>query len=122
MTVSLHRILFMNFSKRLVVLRKDHKMTQSQMAKAVDVHVSQIKRYEAGETQPSLEVLRRIALALHISADVLLFDKDERGPDEELTLMFEAISKFKEEDKKLVSKMLQGLIIQSQAKSWSEAS
>ena len=122
MSVQWHRILSMSFSKRLVALRKQQNMTQSQMATAVDIHVSQIKRYEAGETQPSLDVLRRIALALHISADVLLFDEDERGPDDELKLMFEAISQFGPEDKKVVSKILQGLIIQDQTQRWNAAS
>ena len=118
MTVPWHRILSMSFSTRLVALRKSRNMTQSQMADAVDIHVSQIKRYEAGETQPSLEVLRRIALALHVSADVLLFDENERGPDDDLKLMFEAISQFGPEDKRMVSKILQGLIIQDQANRW----
>ena len=31
-------------------------------------------------------------MALYVSADKLLFEKDERGPDEDLKLRFEAVS------------------------------
>ena len=31
--------------------------------------------------EPSLDALRRLAVALSVSADLLLFDSDERTPD-----------------------------------------
>lgn len=109
----------MSFSKRLAAARKKRNLTQIQMAELSGINLSQIKRYESGHTQPSLEVLRRLALTLHVSADALLFDEEERGPSDELKLAFEAISGFDEEDKAMAQKVLQGLIIQSQAKRWS---
>jgi ribosome-binding protein aMBF1 (putative translation factor) len=54
------------------------------LADKLGIHVSQLKRYEAGTSQPTLDVLRKIALSLHVSSDVLLFDEGERGPDEDL--------------------------------------
>ena len=53
------------------------------------IQVSQLKRYEAGSSQSTLDVFRKLVLALHISADTLLFD-EERGPDNDLRLHFEA--------------------------------
>lgn len=61
------------------------------MADKIGMHVSQLKRYEAGASQPTIDVFRRIALALNVSADMLLFEPDERGPDERLKLQFEAV-------------------------------
>ncbi len=46
------------------------------------VHVAQIRRYEAGDSQPTLDVIRKLAIALSASAYMLVFDKDERGLDE----------------------------------------
>ncbi|WP_394203874.1 hypothetical protein [Marinagarivorans algicola] len=40
----------------------------------------------------SLQVFCKIALALNISADTLLFDEDERGPSDDLRMQFEALS------------------------------
>lgn len=42
--------------------------------------VSQIRRYEAGDSTPNLDVLRKLSIALSVSADTLVFDANERGP------------------------------------------
>jgi len=78
--------------------------------------ITQINRYESGDSQPTLDVIRRLAIALTVSADKQIFGKDERGPDEDLRLQFEAISQFDEEDKELARGLLEGLILKHQAK------
>jgi transcriptional regulator with XRE-family HTH domain len=55
----------------------------------VGIHISQIQRYEDGQIQPTLDAIRKLAMALNVSTDMLLFEKDERGPDKELKLQFE---------------------------------
>jgi transcriptional regulator with XRE-family HTH domain len=112
----------MEFPNRLAALRKEQGLTQKSLAERVGVHVTQIQRYENGSIQPTLDVIRRLAIALSVSADLLVFDKDERGPDDQLRLEFEAISEFDPEEKAVVRKVLQGLIIQHQTKRWSAAS
>src|SRR5277367_1499727 len=79
------------FPELLARLRKERGLTQQALAEKVGVHVVQLRRYEAGASQPTLDVIRRIAVALSVSADLLLFGKDERGPDDELRLQFEAV-------------------------------
>lgn len=113
--------LIMEFSERLAALRKQRGLTQKALSEQVKVHITQIQRYENGSIQPTLDVLRRLALALSVSADLLVFDKDERGPDEDLKLEFEALSQFDPEEKAIAKKVLQGLIIQHQAKRWTQA-
>jgi len=108
----------MNFKERLLSLRKKKGLTQQELADLIDVHVIQVHRYETGTTQPTFEVIRKLAVALNISADELIFDKNERGPDEELKLQFEAVSKFPPEDKKTVKEVLDGLILKHEAKRW----
>ena len=81
----------------------------------------QVRRYESNGSQPTLDVIRRIAVALQVSADVLIFGADERGPDGELLLQFEAISKFASEEKKLIKALLEGMILKHEAKRWSSA-
>ena len=46
----------------------------------IGIHVVQLRRYEAGTFQPTLDVIRKLATALSVSADLLLFGKDERAP------------------------------------------
>ena len=109
----------MNFPTELIQLRKQRELTQQQMADAVGIHVNQIKRYEAGTTQPTLEALVKIAKNLHISLDDLVFGENERGPDEALKLQFEAVSELEDADKLIIREVLEGLIIKYQAKRWS---
>jgi len=48
------------------------------MADQMGMHITQVKRYEAGQAQPSVEILKRIATAFHVTADWLIFEKGER--------------------------------------------
>lgn len=107
----------MSFAKRLATLRKEHKLTQKQMAEMAGVHVSQIRRYEAGGAQPTLTVIRNIAVGLSISTDELAFDDGEREPQtDDLKLFFEAVSQFDDGDKMVAKQLLRGLILQHQSK------
>lgn len=106
----------MDLGARLIALRKQRGLSQQAMADAVGVHVNQIKRYEAGATQPSIEGLKKLATALHVTTDSLLFDESERGPDEDLRLQFEAVSQFDAEEKQVVRALIDGMTLKHQAK------
>lgn len=115
-TSSLTHLLDMDFPERLVQLRKARQLTQRQLGELIDVHLTQVQRYENGSSQPTLDVLRRLAVALGVSADVLLFDTDERGPDETLKLKFEALRQFDPSERVIAEGVLDSLIVQHQAK------
>jgi transcriptional regulator with XRE-family HTH domain len=110
------------FPERLSALRKERNLTQQALAAMVRLGITQMKRYEAGASQPTLDVIRKLAQALRVSADELLFGKAERGPDEDLRLQFEAISRFTEEEKKVVRSVLEGLLLTHEARRWSAGS
>ena len=90
----------MTFAERLIQLRKQHGLTQQALADRAEIHVTLLRRYEAGKTQPNIDTLRRIALALTISADLLLFDENERGPADELRAQFEATQQLSDDENK----------------------
>ena len=110
-------VLDMEFPQRLVSFRKEKGLTQQALADRVGVHVIQIHRYESGSSQPSLEVIKNLAVALSVSADALLFDKNERAPDEELQLKFEAVSAMSDEDKKIIASLIDAYIKKHQIES-----
>jgi transcriptional regulator with XRE-family HTH domain len=111
----------MAFPDQLARLRKDKGLTQKELADKVELHQSQIHRYESGNSQPTLEALRRLALALGVSTDELVFEADERGPDDELRLQFEAVSRFGPDEKKTAKEVLDGLILKHEAKRWASS-
>ena len=69
--------------------------------------------------QPTLDAIRNLAKALTVSADMLLFEKDERGPDEELKLQFEAVSRLDPEEKKIIRSVIESMILRHEARRWS---
>lgn len=112
----------MNFAQRLVALRKERGLTQQALADRVGIHVSNIRRYEAATSQPTLDVLRNVALALVTSADSLLFDEDERGPDDDLRLQFEATRALDDDEKEALKALLEGFLLRHDARRWTSAS
>jgi len=112
--INLWRIIAMNFPKRLLEIRKQQGFTQQSLADAVSMHVNQIKKYEAGTAQPTLGAMIKLAQTLHVSLDALVFEEGDRGPDDDLRLQFEAISRMSDEDKKIIKALLDGMIIKHQ--------
>jgi transcriptional regulator with XRE-family HTH domain len=106
------------FPERLATLRKEKGLTQQALADQIRMHVVQIRRYEAGASQPTLDVLRKLAIALGVSADHLIFGKDERNPDEDLRMQFEMMHQFSPDEKKIAKAVLEGLILKHAAKKW----
>lgn len=109
----------MSFPEKLVQARKDKGLTQLKLAEKSGVSLIQIRRYETGNSQPNLEALKKLAIALGVTTDILVFGKDERGPEDELKMQFEAIAGFSEEEKKTVKVILDSLILKHEARRWS---
>jgi len=102
------------FPARLIRFRKAQNFTQQGLADAAQIHVNQIKRYEAGTAQPTLEALVRLAKALHLSLDMLVFDETERGPSDDLVLQFEAVSNMPDDERRIIKALLDGMIMKYQ--------
>ena len=122
MEVSIAWLLPMNFSTRLIQLRKQYGFTQQSLADAAKIHVTQIKRYESGSAQPTLEALVKLAKTLHISLDELVFEKEDRGPGTKLKFLFEAIEQLDKEEQTIIQELLEGMILKYEAKKWTSRS
>ncbi len=61
----------MTFSEKLKKLRKEKKVTQEQLAQIIGVERSSIGKYETG-TQPSTDIIKRIADYFGVTTDYLL--------------------------------------------------
>lgn len=102
------------FRTRLIQLRKARNLTQQALAGETGVHVNQIRRYESGANEPTLEILVRLARVLHVTLDELVFDESERGPSEDLALQFEAVSHMPEKERSIIKALLDGMIVKYQ--------
>ncbi len=112
----------MDFAERLTTARKQRALTQQALADRVGIHVTQIRRYEAGTAQPNLEALRNLATALNVSLDDLDFVDTERGPDEDLALAFEATRHLDPAEQATVKEVIEALLLKHEARRWTNAS
>ena len=118
MATLIRTLLMMSLAKRLITLRKKEGLTQQQMADVLGVHVNSLKKYEAGQAQPSLDAIKKIAIGLHVSTDFLLFEEHERGPSDDLALQLEAISQMPEGGQMVIREVLESLIIKYRSRRW----
>ena len=99
----------MSFRTRFLKLRKKNKLTQQQVADKIGMHISQVKRYESGEAQPSIDLLKKMAQAFNVTTDWLVFDEGERDLPIGLQLMFEAVNQMSEENQMTLKSVVDGM-------------
>lgn len=111
----------MSLADRLKSARKNKNFSQQELAKASNVHYSNIGRYERGDAKPSAEVLNRIAQALDTTPDFLingtLQDKAENSiSDTELLNQFRKVENLPDDKKRLVKEFLDAFLFKNQIK------
>src|SRR5690606_15494400 len=109
-------LIAMTFGTRLATLRKQRGLTQPALAEAIGVHVSQLRRYEAGTSQPTLDVIRRLALTLSTSADLLISDDNERSVPDDPAHHLEAIAQLDPDEQAAIRALIEGALLRHQAR------
>ncbi|MFL9951684.1 helix-turn-helix transcriptional regulator [Paraburkholderia agricolaris] len=109
----------MSIAARLATLRKQKGLTQQALADAIGLHITQIKRYEAGTSQPSLEAIKKIARTLRVTTDSLIFEEEELEADADLAMQFQAIASMPRKQQSVIKQLLEGMIIKYEAERWS---
>jgi transcriptional regulator with XRE-family HTH domain len=111
-------LLTMDFAARLAAARKQRGVTQATLAERAGIHVTQVRRYEAGTSAPTLDVLRNISVALHVSTDELVFADDERAPADELRLAFEATNDLDPDERQMIKSLIEAVLLKHEARRW----
>jgi len=111
----------MSFSERLKKARLEKGYSKSDLAKEINVHYSQIGRYEEKGAQPSADILAKLANALEVTSDFLMNGTaedlaDSSLTDKELLNQFKLIEKMTEEKKSVVKIFLDAFITKDKIK------
>lgn len=69
----------MEIAKRLKQVRTEKNISQTELAKAINVDVSSISYWESGRYEPKATYIYLLAKTLQVSADFLLGLEDESG-------------------------------------------
>jgi transcriptional regulator with XRE-family HTH domain len=104
------------FPERLAMIRKAKGLTQEGLANLASLTKLQIHRYEKGSSQPTLQTLKRLAISLHCSIDQLVFEDGERGPVDELLMLFEGVSRLDDDEQNLIKELIESVMLKHDAK------
>lgn len=105
----------MKLHEKIKRLRKEHGMSQAKLAELTGVHKAHFSRLERGVYQPSIELLKKIAQALDVTADYLLNDEiDEISPvrveDKSLLERIKLIETLETDEKNALMKIIDALL------------
>lgn len=101
----------MEFADRLKKLRQDQEKTQYELAQDVGTSQAAISRLEAGDQNPTYEIIRRLSDALNVSPAYLMGGKvkgedvEELKPEEEAH--FRQLRGLNEEQRKEIQRYMQ---------------
>lgn len=91
----------MEFGERLTMIRKDKKMSQSELAKKVGIHSNVLGRYERGEARPFVEMAAKLAEALDVSLDYL-YGNTQLELDADMLKRIQEVSKLPSDSKNYI--------------------
>ncbi|MFK7107842.1 helix-turn-helix domain-containing protein [Flavobacterium oreochromis] len=107
----------MSFGDNLKKIRSDKDISQGDLAKMIDVHATHISRYERNLTSPTIDVAKKIADALEVSTDALIYGSNEqiinnKINDDELLQLFHKIQYLNQEEISSIKTMLKAFVFQ----------
>lgn len=107
-------VLSPNFPAKLKALRKNHGLSQGQLAKKIGADLQRVSKYERGVIWPTMELMVKIAKAFDVSVDFLIRDDKEAAiskiRNQELLHQLEEINNLPEEDQVTVISFLDAFI------------
>lgn len=101
-------------NQRIKQLRLENKLTQSELAEKIGLSYIQIGRYEKGKSNPSADILQKLADVFNTSSDYLMNGKTEQVKaqlsDKELIKQFSEVENMSSEDKNIVKTFIDAFI------------
>ena len=89
----------MTFGEKIILLRKQLKWSQDDLAKKIGTSAPIVGRYERNEIKPSIEVAAKIADALSVTIDYLIGHTDKIILDKKLMKRIEGIESLPDDEK-----------------------
>ncbi|MBI4648816.1 MAG: helix-turn-helix transcriptional regulator [Bacteroidia bacterium] len=107
-----------SFGDNLKRIRTDKNISQGELADMINMHPTHISRYERNLTKPTVDVVRKVADALKVTADELIYgDTQQKAKDKiqdnELLGMFSRVQSLKREDVTCIKSLLNAYILKT---------
>ncbi|PKV50681.1 DNA-binding XRE family transcriptional regulator [Aquimarina sp. MAR_2010_214] len=89
----------LDIGSKIISLRKKHSLSQSDLAKKVDVSRTIIGNYERNENAPSVDILLKIAKVFDVSVDYIIGEGQLSTYDKEVLKRIEDIEQLDQDTK-----------------------
>ncbi|RCX01008.1 helix-turn-helix protein [Schleiferia thermophila] len=102
---SLLRLFHMiSFGKKIAALRKEKRLSQTELANKLNTSVSVISRYERDEMTPSIETAKKLATLLNTTVGYLLGETEDDNllKDPKMVSRLKELREFSEQEKEQV--------------------
>ena len=99
----------MSFGKRLLRLRKQKGLSQTELAQQLGIHKNVLGKYEREEVKPSIDIALRIADFMEVSLDYLV-GKVDSEPDKDIVEKVLTIQNLPSKDQDYIIFTLDALI------------
>lgn len=110
----------MSIGEKIKKLRQEKNVSQADLGVIAGVHEKHISRYERGISQPSAEILRKMAEFFGVSIDFLVIEDNLAfvNPNKDNVLLdyFEEANLLEEEDKNIIKGVLDAIIFKAKMK------
>jgi transcriptional regulator with XRE-family HTH domain len=108
-----------SFGDNLKKIRSTKNISQGELAQLVNMHATHISRYERNITTPSVEILKKLAEALDVTIDELIYGNqdnklDNTIKDNELISLFKRVQILNDQQKETVKDLLKAFIFQKE--------
>ncbi len=107
-----------NFGSNLKQFRSENGLSQEAFAAKIGVHVTNLSKYERSKSIPSLEIAEKMATALDISIDELVYGRQNEKArthiaDNELLNLFNKTQSLDDDQKKTVVDLLSAFLLKA---------
>lgn len=105
-----------DLGERIRLYRKQRQLSQAELGRLTGSHPRLISKYENGEAAPSVEKLKKIAEALRVPSDALLYDRppdfDLAGTVRNVRLleMFRVVDRMEKKDQEAVMRLIDAMV------------
>jgi transcriptional regulator with XRE-family HTH domain len=107
------------FGDNVKKIRVEKNISQQELADLVGIHSTHVSRYERNMAQPSIEIAKKMAEALNVTVDTLIYGAtDEKAKnnlkDADLLNMFTKVQQLDKTDVTTVKNLLKAFIFQKE--------
>ena len=101
----------MSINKNLKELRLQRKLTQGELADMAKIELTQVSRIERGASEPKLETIKKLAIALQCTTDELIMDQTSENKEPQyLKVLLKRINSLSPLKRYVIIDMLQSYI------------